>query len=222
MPLSQPAIGGTSVANSILSNVPKSRNIGVEVETIWQPVENLQFLVNYTYLDAKITKGLGIDPADTCAENVDAKRTLDAGVSDAFCAIPGEHQWFQDLKGSHLPNSASNRITVNGNYTLRLDAGDLTGSLTYVWRGAQYGSIFDRSYYRAPSWAQVDARVTFKTTDGKNTVIFFAKNLFNQLGFANGATATRQVGLPVPGNYRTTYELTPPRSFGVEIQHKFF
>ncbi len=226
VPLAQPASGAGGTANSILFNVPKARNIGLEVETIWQPIDNLQLLANYSYLDATIQEGLAIDPADSCAQAAGARKTVVSGVTDSFCGGP---QWFQDLKGYHLPNASKHRVTLNANYTWRMDQGNLTGSLTYVWRGAQFGSIFDRSYYRAPSWAQVDARLTWKSANDKYTVILYGKNLFNQLGYANGATATRRAGLTAGSaalsgvfGQNTTYELTPPRTYGIELQYKFF
>ena len=96
------------------------------------------------------------------------------------------------------------------------------------YRRAQYGSIFDRTYYKSPSFDQVDARLTWRAEDGKYTVIGFAKNVFDTKGYANGATAGRRAGL-TPGRpelsgvfgQSTTYELNPPRTYGVELQYRF-
>jgi iron complex outermembrane receptor protein len=225
VPLSQPSATAGATANSILFNVPKAVSQGVEFETIWQPIQNLQILANYSYLDAHVKSGLAIDPADSCAVAPGARRTALAGVADAFCGGP---QYFQNLSGYSLPNSAKNRVTLNANYTWIFDPGSLTASGTYVWRASQYGSIFDRDYYKAPSYSQVDARLTFKPTNGKYTLIAFGKNLGNDLGYANGATATRRAGT-TPGvaaltgvfGQSTTYELTPPRTYGVEVQYRF-
>ena len=119
-------------------------------------------------------------------------------------------------------------MTVNANYTWRFDAGSLTASGTYVWRSAQFGSIFDRSYYKAPSYDQVDARLTWKPASGKYTLIAFGKNLGDTLGYANGALASRRAGgtptvagLSGVFGQNTTYELTPPRTYGVEVQYRF-
>ena len=225
VPLSQPSATAGATANSILFNVPKAVSKGVEFETIWQPIDNLQILANYSYLDAHVTSGRAIDPADSCAQAVGARQTALAGVIDTFCGGP---QYFQDLSGNSLPNSAKNRVTINGNYTWRLGPGNLTASATYIWRSAQYGSIFNRSYYKAPSYDQVDARLTWKPTDGKYTLIAFGKNLGDTLGYANGALASRRAGR-TPGvpalsgvfGQSTTYELTPPRTYGVEVQYRF-
>ena len=224
VPLLQPSATAGATASSILFNVPKAVSFGVELETIWQPIDHLQILANYAYLDAHVKSGQAIDPADTCAQAPGARRTALAG-NDAFCAGP---QYFQDLNGYSLPNSAKNRVTLNANYTWVFEPGSLTASGTYVWRSAQYGSIFDRDYYKAPSYDQVDARLTWKPTDGKYTLIAFGKNLGDTLGYANGSTATRRAGA-TPGvpalsgvfGQNTTYELTPPRTYGVEVQYRF-
>ncbi|WP_293450891.1 TonB-dependent receptor [Phenylobacterium sp.] len=226
VPLSQPSATAGATSNSILFNVPKARSMGLELETIWQPIENLQILANYSYLNAEVRKGQAIDPADSCALQPGARQTRLAGVTDSFCAGP---QYFQDLKGYSLPNSAKNRVTVSGNYTWNFEPGSLTATATYVWRDAQYGSIFDRSYYKAPSFDQVDARLTWRDADNKYTVIAFAKNIFNTEGYANGTGATRSAGL-TPGQpgfsgvfgVNSTYELNPPRTYGIEVQYRFF
>ena len=205
--------------------MPKAVSYGIELETIWQPIDHLQILANYSYLDAHVKSGRAIDPADSCAQAVGARRTALAGVTDSFCGGP---QYFQDLNGYSLPNSAKNRVTLNANYTWVFEPGSLTVSGTYVWRSAQYGSVFNRSYYKAPSYDQVDARLTWKPTDGKYTLIAFGKNLGDTLGYANGALATRRAGV-TPGvpalsgvfGQSTTYELTPPRTYGVEVQYRF-
>ena len=58
------------------------------------------------------------------------------------------------------------------------------------------------------------------------------KNLLDDEGYANGATAGRRAGAtptftnPTPGRagvfgQNTTYELNPPRTYGVEFQYRF-
>jgi iron complex outermembrane receptor protein len=226
VPLSQPSASAGATANSILFNVPKAVSMGVEVETIWQPIDHLQILANYSYLDAHVKEGQAIDPADSCANAPGARRTRLAGVTDTFCAGT---QWFQDLSDYALPNSAKNRVTVNANYTFDFEPGSLTLSGTYIWRSGQYGSVFDRAYYKAPSWDQIDARITWKDADDHYSVIFFGKNLGNDLGYANGTAASRRAGA-TPGvaglsgvfGQTSVYELTPPRTYGVEVQYRFF
>ena len=107
-----------------------------------------------------------------------------------------------------------------------MDAGSLSPSVSYFWRDAQYGSIFERSYNKAPSWEQVDLRLTFKDAQNKYTVIGYVKNVFDDLGYYEGSTSSRTVGRlptgqPVVQGIATTYGLTPPRTYGVELQYRF-
>ena len=97
---------------------------------------------------------------------------------------------------------------------------------------------------------EVQAGVTWKGKDNRYSVIAYVKNAFNTLGYDGGSTSTRYsgvysaatiaaagmtAGLPgsVPGTFNavqktptfngisTTYNLTPPRTFGVEFQYRF-
>jgi iron complex outermembrane receptor protein len=157
------------------------------------------------------------------------------GATTATSATPnaaGGFQRVQDLDGNDLPNAPRHKIAINGNYTYDLsNGGALIGSLTYTWRDTQYGSIFNRSYYKSPSWDQVDARLTWRSEDSKTTVIAFVKNLFDDIGYEGGAGAARRAGtnygLGTPNTnlvegIATTYPLTPPRTYGIEVQYKFF
>ena len=72
------------------------------------------------------------------------------------------------------------------------------------------------------------ASSTWKPTSGKYTLIAFGKNLGDTLGYANGTTATRRAGatptradLTGVFGQNSTYELTPPRTYGVEVQFRY-
>lgn len=243
--------GGITQAQSVFYNVPRAISKGVELEAIWQPIEDLQILFNYSYLDSHITRARGpVDPADPAA--LDPRSTpigsladcraraltppvADNCAADVFTALTGGgFQLGQDLKGEKLPNAPKNKIAVNVNYTWRLPGYALTGSVNYTWRDAQYGSIFNRAYTRSPSWDQVDARFTLAPEDDHYTVILFARNIFDDIGYEGGAVAGRRAGyigpaaaggatiVPVTQGIATSYPLTPPRTFGIELQYRFF
>jgi iron complex outermembrane recepter protein len=271
--------GGLGQAQSIFFNVPAAKSQGFELESIWQPIDHLQVLFNYSYLDAHVTKGDGVvDPADPaalapgakpdvtfaqCAAAVGTARACSVDVftganalvlrpdgtfvpvSSVIGAGNGGFQRPQSIVGSELPNAPKNKVAINVNYTLEFQPGSLTGSVNYIWRDKQFGSLFDRSYYEAPAYSQWDARVTYKDKDNKYTIIAFIKNIANDLGYEGGASAGRRAGqLPgyvvgqtgstalaaVPvltpgnnnvGNIVSGYLLTPPRTYGIELQYRF-
>jgi iron complex outermembrane receptor protein len=255
--------GGLGQAQGIFYNIPKSVSQGVELETIWQPIENLQVLFNYSYLDAHVKEAMGVvDPADPAALDAKARPIISEAACVAAQATPttaddcsldiftagapnGGFQRGQDLHGQNLPNAPRNKVAVNANYTWRFNPGSLIGSVSYVWRDSQYGSIFNRDYYKSPAWDQVDARLTWKDANDRFTIIAFVKNLFDDLGYAGGASAVRRAGFvpgyalgatgaaaaastpiiePVNGNpngVASSYPINPPRTYGVELQYRF-
>jgi iron complex outermembrane receptor protein len=247
--------GGLAQAQSIFYNIPKAVTQGFELETIWQPIEHLQLLFNYSYLDAHITRASGvIDPADPAALDPAARPiitqaaclaavgTAAACSTDVFTTgLPnGGFQRGQNLSGSNLPNAPKNKVAFNVNYTWEMNAGSLTPSVSYIWHDKQYGSIFNRAYYLSPSYSQVDMRLVWKSADKHYSVIGFVKNVGDTIGYEGGAGASRRAGtipayvagtIPAGGSATTAvpvlqgissgYTITPPRTFGVELQYRF-
>lgn len=237
--------GGLSQASTNFENIPKSISQGLELELTWQPINNLQILFSYSYLDTEIRKGQAIDIVDPAALDPRARPLMTAAACQAAvgtanpCPVDiftigqpnGGFQRFQNLKGNRLPNAPENKLAINANYTWELDVGNVTASASYIWRDAQYGTLFTRAYNRAPSWDQVDARLTWDAPNGKVRMIGFVKNLFDDLGYDAGATGFRFAGTSnnaagvgtteIQGVFRN-FSVTPPRTYGVEVQYKFF
>ena len=241
-PVTVPAVsGGVSQSQGVFLNIPRAVSYGIELETIWQPIDHLQFQLTYAYDDAHIThtpaSGI-IDPADPTgiaagAKPIGALATCAANPTGVCDIYTGFVERGQNLSGNQLPQSTRNKVALNGTYTWVIDQGSLSPSVSYIWRDKQYGEIFQRFYNESPSWSQVDARVTFKDKDNKYSVIAYVKNLFDTLGYDGGAAGARLAGTNIgasvtsaqinsvqPG-YNTTYPLTPPRTYGVEFQYRF-
>lgn len=207
----------TSTNVNSFFNLPKARVLGFEVETIWQPIDNLQILANYSYLNAELREACcfqdsedprGLVPGANLAGNTPAQ------LANPTAALN------QDLKGQKLPSSTPHRFTINGNYTWELEPGNLSASLTYVWRDATYYSIFNRYYNRVKAYDQVDARLLFSDRDDKWTVIGYMKNVFDSRGSA-GVTSTRINTGPNTGYVNQTVSYIPPRTYGIELQRRF-
>lgn len=195
----QPAVGP---AQSVFYNIPKSRSIGFELESIWAPLDAMQILFNYAYLDATIRESCCIvDAADPLA--------LQPG------ATPGNATGGQDLKGNHLPLSPRNKVSLNVNYTWDFSAGSLIASGSYLWRDKVYSLIFDRPYYEAPARDQVDLRLTWRDADDRYSLIAFGKNVFDAEDFESQSATLASSGI------NRSYVLTPPATWGVELQYRF-
>jgi iron complex outermembrane receptor protein len=172
------------------------------------------------------------------------------GVAGVCDVNTGLNQRTQNLSGNSLPQNPKNKVAVAVTYAFETERGTLIPEISYIWRDKQYGTIFERSYNEAPSWDQWDGRVTWKGKDNRYSVIAYVKNAFNTIGYDGGSTSSRYAGvysaatiaaagmtagLPgsVPGTFNavqktstfngigTTYNLTPPRTFGVEVQYRF-
>ena len=214
----QPPVGPST---SIFYNIPKARSLGFELESIWQPIANLQLLFNYSYLDATIRESCCItDGADPAAVAPGAKPVSALGAVDPITGAPTSRG--QDLSGNHLPVAPRHKVSFNANYTWEFEPGAITGSVSYVWRDKVYSSIFDRPYYQAPARSQIDARLAWKDAADRYTVILYGKNLTDEQDFDTLA-ATRQTGFNGGGAYNLnrTYVLVPPRTYGVELQYRW-
>jgi iron complex outermembrane receptor protein len=241
--------GGIAQSQGVFLNVPKAVSYGLELETIWSPIDHLQLLLSYAYNDAHITDLKGVvDPADPTAVQPGAKpigaltpcsgtgTTASASnpLPNPACDVFSHNvQRGQDLSGNQLPQSTKNKVAVNATYTWEMEAGSLSPSVSYIWRDKQYGSIFQRFYNEAPSWSQVDARLTWKAKDNRYSIIAYGKNLFDRQGYDGGASGSRVAGTTIGASvaspqvnavqqgFNITYPLTPPRTYGVEVQYRF-
>ncbi|MBI1406222.1 MAG: TonB-dependent receptor [Caulobacter sp.] len=198
--------GGVVTTNFI--NIDKARSLGFELEANWAPTDDLQFLLSYAWLDATIRDSCCfVDESDPLA--------ADAGANPIGPLVGGRQP--QKLDGNRLPSSPRNKIALNGRYSWHFAPGDLTASVSYIWRDETWYSVFTTDRFRADSFDQVDARLTFTDADNRFTVIGFVRNAFDEQGYdgvasANGTGAT---------GFGRIVSFTPPRTYGVELQYRF-
>jgi iron complex outermembrane recepter protein len=205
--------GGPNISSIV--NIPKVKSYGAEFETIWQPWANMQFLLDYSYLSATISGQAGTcappAPVSSCYQNV---------VSGAF----------ENTNGNTVPESPRSKIAANANYTWRFTPGSLNYSVSYIWKDKTHDSIFSEQYFVAPEYTQVDMRLSWNDTADRFTIFGYIKNLQNKLGydgvgaFANltPAPGTKACGFNGPSPYYCDQDLglTPPRTYGVEVQYR--
>jgi iron complex outermembrane receptor protein len=213
-PLTVPNLtGGLAPTQSRFLNVEKSVTQGIEIETVWQPIDHLTILANYSYTDAHVRKSIPvIDSSDPSALDKDAKPILTGAPAtctgsgstptatnpnpNPLCdTATGLVQRFQNISGNSLPQTPKHKVAINATYTWTLDDWTVSPSVSYVWRDHQYSNLFERDYNASPSWDQVDARVSVRDKDNHYTVIAFVKNLFDTLGYDGGSSVTRVAGV---------------------------
>ena len=199
--------GVTSVTQFV--NIPQSKSYGVEIDAVWQPIDHLQFSLDYSYNPTKITKsGLFTD--------------LNNNKNWAAAGQPALYFQPESIVGDPLPQAPRNKIAINGNYTFVFDAGKLNVGANFIWRDLSFSNIFARRWNEAPSWDQVDLRGSWTPNDGRYQVIVYVKNVGNTLGYDSAVTGSKrdQFNFPVNTGYNTSF--TPPRTYGIEVHYKFF
>ena len=188
-------------------NMPKAEISGIELETTWNPISTLQILANYSYLNTEIKEACCFtDPQDPTAT-----------APGAAPIAPGATA--QDLAGNKLPFSTPHRFTANVNYTWDFEAGSLTPSLSFVWKGETYYSVFNRYYNLGRGGSQFDARLVWTDMDDKYRIIGYVRNLTNQT-IEEGVSASILGGVS-PAFLNRSWSLNPPRTYGVELQYRF-
>jgi len=105
-------------------------------------------------------------------------------------------------------------------YHHTFEPGTFSVSTSLIWKDKQYSSPFNRAYNAAPAYSQVNLRLTWTDTNNRWSLIGYATNLFNTIGYDN------VYGVPVtnPGPNQVIdrlVSLTAPQTFGVEFQYRF-
>ena len=216
-------------------NVPSSTSAGVEFEGTWSPITDLLLTATYSYDYTAINTacaGTGVGAGFVAKANalclIDSNdpNGINAGAKPVGGPAGGVNQ---SIKGDALPNAPRNKFAVNVAYTWHFDPGNLTASVSYVWRDRQFGSVFTRRYDSAPSWDDVDFRALWKGPNDKYEIIGFVKNIFNTQQYETGdggagllGTATTHTTATLGLNEVNVFTLAPPRTYGLEVRYKFF
>ena len=193
-------------------NIDESRAYGLELEAVWRPIDPLRLSLTYAYAQSEIR--------DACCfvDGVDPQATQ-PGAQPVGPLVGGQQP--QSLKGQDLPQTPPHKVALSASYDIDLSAGTLTLAGTYVWKDDSYASVFNRAYTETPGYDQVDLRAVWTGTDSRYRVIAYVKNVFDEQGY-DTATGTLIASPPAaPGSFGVDYGLTPPRTFGVQLQYRF-
>ena len=196
---------GTITAGRFLNL--QARVQGVEVETTWSPLDRLQLMLSYAYLDSEITAGCCF--VDNTDPNAIAPGAQPRGVFPNGSIS-------QTLVGNRLPLSPEHKWTVGANYTWSFAAGSLTAGGLYTDIDDQQSTIWSNPIYTAHSFEVADFRLLWNAANNRYTVIGSVKNAFDEVGYGSSSGGT-----PTPVGVRRTVSLTYPRTYGMELQYRF-
>jgi iron complex outermembrane recepter protein len=193
---------GSTFATSFLNLDAEVK--GVEVETVWAPIDDLSIFVNASYLDTKITDGC-------CYKDTADPEALDPTAKP----VPGGNG-AQSLVGNHLPNSPEWKYTVGANYTWRFTPGALTFGGTYSYTDDLQSTVFANPIRVAPSNEITDFRLLWTDAQDRYTLIAFVKNAFDEVGYIRSTGSD-----PTAVGSRREVGLIYPRTYGMEVQYRF-
>jgi iron complex outermembrane receptor protein len=220
-------VGGTLQSEFI--NVPKAESTGIEFEGVWTPIKDLQITGTYSYDYTAVVSGcsLAAATATLATGNTPSGNLCISDTQDPNAVAPGARNilaGLQSVKGDSLVNAPRNKVAIDVAYTWHFEPGNLTVSGAYVWRDIQAGTLFNRFYYNAPSWSDVDLRAIWSGDHDRYEVIGFVKNVFNTTQHDTGAGGAALAGnTTTAGNFFvSSFNIAPPRQFGVEVRYKFF
>lgn len=208
-------------------NLPKSETLGLEVELNWFATDHLNLFFTYGYLQAEVKDGIA--PGTNGFSNPDDPAAILEGANPyaeilgQIDDVTGLPRFTQDITGNRLRNSPEHRFALNANYFWEFASGSFTVSGSYVWRDEQYSDLFETELAKVPSYSTVGLRGIWNDSEDRYTIIVYGTNLTDE-EVAEGADLERQrTGLTGPAGaaYYPTYNLSPPREYGVEFQYRF-
>jgi outer membrane receptor protein involved in Fe transport len=184
----------------ILTNIPKSRVKGGELELNAVPVEGLQLNASVTYLDATITEFTGVNAGGAFSDF-------------SGSAIPYTSKWQYIASVDYtIPTEGSFRpfvgATVTGRSSAQAIIGDASAALLYPG----FRSVKPLSdIYTLPSYTMFDLRIGIQAEDEDWRLFFWGRNVTNEFSATNITEANESIG-----RYAG-----PPATYGVTFSHKF-
>jgi iron complex outermembrane recepter protein len=172
-------------------NAAAARIRGVDLDIESKPLPQLTLAASAEYLNAKFIRYPGA-PIYSMAPN------------GALISTAG------DAAGNRIPYAPEWSYNVRASYDLQSVVGDFNTTAAVAYTGAWFGD--PGNFYQQPSRTLVNASQTWTSTDGKNYLSVWGKNLTNKK-YDVGINMLAPVGaIGNPG---------PPRTYGVTVGHHF-
>jgi iron complex outermembrane recepter protein len=184
------SVAGNAIGTAV-QNAAKAQIYGVELETRYQPVRNLELGANYTYTDPKYIKWF--------------EPTATPGVYNDH----SHDEWEVPLQ----------MFNLSATYTADLPSGDklvLHGGVYHqslLFFGAELQLLPSETILKQSAYALADARISYEFTEANASVALFGRNLMDKKYYI-GAAALRPVGISelISGE---------PRFLGIEVTKRF-
>jgi iron complex outermembrane recepter protein len=196
-----------NILNSfILTNIPKVRSRGVELEAIAQVTEKLHVSLGYAYTDAH-----AVDyPVGQCYSGQTVPATCTGSPA------------FQSLDGATLPNAPKNKINVGLDYKRALPLVPLDADLNVstFWQSAENFGIVKDPGTTQPAYGITNLSLQLTPQQfSRLSVSLFCNNLFDRHYAANLSNVKGNWTFPTAAGTAYTQELPRDyfRYFGIRV-----
>ena len=213
---------------------------GIELESIWNPIQPLRFNASIGWLDTEITGGSSIDTFDRTQGNpnlmiVKASNAANCVVSRATAATaltvsnnlsnpfallqvcagafgPANDGVSVNLKGKELPNAPRFTVSLGAQYTLEMDNGwAAVARADYYHQTDSYARIYNSVPDRIEAWSNVNLTLSVANADNGWSVEAFVKNATDEEAITDTFLTDDSSGL-----FRNAF-YTEPRTFGIGV-----
>ncbi|AIT79455.1 MULTISPECIES: TonB-dependent receptor [Novosphingobium] len=167
-----------------ISNAPKARVYGLELESTYVPTDGLRFDASLSWLEGKFTSHYAaLDPtAATDAQNA-------AGYPDYlfwtnfYDAVLARDAARADIKGNRIPKLPRWQGTIAATYNAEVGPGELTTRAQLIYRGKyQYRLFNDGAVDLTPSYTQVNLMAKYEPEGTNTDITLRVINLFDEDG----------------------------------------
>ena len=199
-----------------ISNAPKARVYGVELESNWAATRHLRLDGSLSWLEGEFTRDyLALDPGAADA----AQRA--AGFPDYlfwnnfFAASLARDGARRNINGNSVPKLPRWQGNMAFTYTGELGSGMLTARAQYIYRGNyQYRLFNDGAIDKTPSYDQVNLMLSYGFRDTGADVTLRVTNLFDDDGINSRFSDPY-------GSAQVMETYIPPRQVSVLLGYKF-
>jgi iron complex outermembrane recepter protein len=167
-----------------ISNAPRARIYGVELEGSWLMSHNLSVDGSVSILDGEFTRDYyALDPVAASAAQNAAGYPGFLFWSNFYPAALARDAARANIKGNSVPKLPSVQGSASIRYTHRVGPGELTARGQYIYRGKYNYRLFNESSTDiTPSYSQVNLFLSYQPDDTQLTFSITATNLFNKNG----------------------------------------
>ncbi|MED5545925.1 MAG: TonB-dependent receptor [Pseudomonadota bacterium] len=199
-----------------ISNAPKARVYGIELEAQWAPTEHFRVDASGSWLEGEFTEDyFALDPAAAAA----AQNAAGYGdwlfwnnYYDASVVRDGARA---NINGNRIPKLPRWQGTLAATYSNKVGPGNLTARAQAIYRGKyQYRVFNDASTDLASSYTQVNTMVKYEPEDTNFSMMFRVINLFD----TNGVNS--RFSDPY-GSAQVMETYIPPRQFILSFGYTF-